>query len=361
MGSSELVGTSAAMAALRPEIERAARSDAKVLITGESGVGKEIVARRLHEGSRRGRSSLLAINCAGMPETLLESELFGHAKGSFTGAYRDKPGLLQLAHRGTIFLDEVGETTPRMQSLLLRFLETGEIQRVGSTVRDAQVDVRVIAATNRNLQEAVSAGEFRRDFFYRLNVIHVHVPPLRARIDDIPLLLEHFTKSACLRAGLPPLTYSADATAALQTYHWPGNVRELQNVVERLSVRIRGAIVQLADLPVEIQRSAVEGVSIRPAALTRADVVNSMFERITRRHESFWSVAYAPFMLRDLMREDIRALVERGLEEAGGDHDMLTKVFNMDQADYRRLLNFLRKHQCHGPLRLTAGERTRMP
>jgi DNA-binding NtrC family response regulator len=220
---------------------------------------------------------------------------------------------------------------------------------VGSTIREAQVDVRVIAATNRDLLEAVSAGQFRQDFFYRLNVIRVHVPPLRERADDIPLLLEHFTRNSCARSGVPPLSYSSDALAALQTYHWPGNVRELKNLVERLAVRLRGAMVEFGDLPPEIQRGAVDGVSTPPPS-ARAHIVNLMFERISRRRESFWSVAYAPFMVRDLTRDDIRALIARGLEEASGDHERLTKVFNMDEADYRRLLNFLRKHQCHRPL-----------
>lgn len=349
MGSLELVGTSNAAATLRSEIERAAISDAKVLITGESGVGKEIAARRLHAASRRSATPLMAINCAGMPETLLESELFGHAKGSFTGAYRDKPGLLQQAHRGTVVLDEVGETTMRMQSLLLRFLETGEIQRVGSTVREPRVDVRVIAATNRDLRAAVAAGQFRADFFYRLNVIHIHVPPLRERREDVVPLLERFTRNACAQSGVPHLSYSSDAMAALQAYDWPGNVRELRNVAERLAVRHRGAVVRPAHLPAEIHRCVANEKAVDAIPSARAHVVNLMFERISHRRESFWSVAYAPFMLRDVTRDDIRALVTRALEETGGNHDLLLKAFNMDAADYRRLLNFLRKHQCHMP------------
>ena len=171
---------------------RAAESPAKVLITGESGVGKDVVARYIHSHSSRRQTPFVAVNCAGVTETLLESELFGHVKGSFTGAYRDKRGKLQLAHRGTLFLDEVGEMSLRMQALLLRFLENGEIQAVGSDQSQARVDVRVVAATNRNLDELVAAGQFREDLLYRLRVIHLHVPPLRERAEDVDALIRHF-------------------------------------------------------------------------------------------------------------------------------------------------------------------------
>jgi transcriptional regulator with PAS, ATPase and Fis domain len=188
----DLIGHSPEILALQEEIERVARSDAKVLITGESGVGKEIVARSIHTLGPRAPMPFAPVNCAGLPETLLESELFGHVKGSFTGAYRDKPGKLETAHTGMVFLDEVGEMTLRMQGLLLRFLETGELQKVGADGGSRHVDVRVIAATNRNLRELISQGQFRDDLYYRLNVIHIVVPPLRDRREDIPELVEHF-------------------------------------------------------------------------------------------------------------------------------------------------------------------------
>ena len=172
--------------------DRAATSDGKVLITGETGVGKDLFARRIHARSRRRSHPFVAVNCAGLTESLLESELFGHVKGSFTGAYRDKPGKLQTAHRGTIFLDEVGEMSPRMQAMLLRFLENGEIQAVGADSRVMRLDVRVIAATNRNLPDMVAAGQFREDLLYRLRVIHIEVPPLRQRREDIEHLITHF-------------------------------------------------------------------------------------------------------------------------------------------------------------------------
>src|ERR1700682_3401932 len=191
-GHVEMIGTSHAVADLKAEIERVARSDAKVLITGETGVGKEHVAPAINAASARAQLAYVAVNCAGIPETLLESELFGHVKGSFTGAYRDKPGKLEMANNGTIFLDEIVEMKLRMQALLLRFLETGELQKVGADRGARATNVRVIAATNRNLRDLVTQGLFREDLFYRINVIHLVVPPLRERREDIPLLIEHF-------------------------------------------------------------------------------------------------------------------------------------------------------------------------
>src|SRR4051794_20156801 len=191
-GTAQLIGTSPSICDLRTEIDRVAPTDAKVLITGESGTGKEVVARQVYALSIRSGRPFVAVNCAGLPETLLESELFGHVKGSFTGAFRDKPGKLEIADEGIIFLDEVGEMTLRMQGLLLRFLETGEIQKVGAERTGSRVNVRTITATNRNLRELVASGEFREDLFYRLNVIHLVVPPLRERREDVPELANHF-------------------------------------------------------------------------------------------------------------------------------------------------------------------------
>src|SRR5215470_16901124 len=258
----QLTGRSAEVAALEQKIDRVARSDAKVLITGESGVGKEIVARSIHTRGPRASNVFAPVNCAGLPETLLESELFGHVKGSFTGAYRDKPGKLETAHMGTIFLDEVGEMTLRMQGLLLRFLETGELQKVGAERGGRVVNVRVIAATNRNLQDMIAQGLFREDLYYRLNVIHFWVPPLRERKDDIPLLIEFFLKRFTRGNGYLVKGIEPDAFAALTEYAWPGNVRELENVIERLVVTGRNEMVKLDDLPPEIRMQ--RGVSLRP-------------------------------------------------------------------------------------------------
>jgi two-component system response regulator AtoC len=272
----ELVSRSPEMLALQHELERVARSDAKVLITGESGVGKEIVARTIHAQSPRANHVFAPVNCAGLPETLLESELFGHVKGSFTGAYRDKPGKMETAHLGTVFLDEVGEMTLRMQGLLLRFLETGELQKVGADGGTRHVNVRIIAATNRDLRQLVAQGVFREDLFYRLNVIHIIVPPLRERRQDIPLLLNQFLVQFAAANGTPLLKISPDAMNALMTYSWPGNVRELENAIERLVVTQQGGVIECDHLPHEI----------RSAGSVRALAQNSERRRTRARERS---------------------------------------------------------------------------
>src|SRR6187455_459247 len=248
-----LVGDSPAMVDLKSEIGRVARSDAKVLITGESGSGKELVAQAIHNESSRADKAFVAVNCAGLPETLLESELFGHVRGSFTGAYRDKLGKLEMADSGSIFLDEIGEMTLRMQGLLLRFMETGELQKVGADRIAGRVNVRVIAATNRNLRDMITEGTFREDLFYRLNVIHLIVPPLRERREDVPELANHFLARFAKPEVSSARAISTDAMAMLSAYRWPGNVRELQNVIERALVKCRTEIIEPADLPPEVR------------------------------------------------------------------------------------------------------------
>ena len=213
-----LIGRSESMRALEADLECAARSDAKVLITGETGVGKEVVARLIHERSARTRGALLALNCAGLPDSLLESELFGHVRGSFTGAYKDKPGLLESASLGTVFLDEVGEMSPRMQVVLLRFLESGEIQRIGADRSHTRVNVRLITATNSDLQAAISSGAFREDLYFRLNVIRLIIPPLRERTEDIPLLVNYYLNYYSRQRKMNSSEVSSDAMDALIAY-----------------------------------------------------------------------------------------------------------------------------------------------
>ncbi|HKY20630.1 MAG TPA: sigma-54 dependent transcriptional regulator [Vicinamibacterales bacterium] len=342
----EMIGVSAATRAIQAEIECAARSDAKVLLTGESGVGKEVVARLIHHHSRRRHASLVTINCAGIPDTLLASELFGHVRGSFTDAYRDKEGWIEQADRGTIFMDEIGEMSTQMQSLLLRFLENGEIQRVGSDRRTTSVDVRIITATNRRLMERVAANEFREDLFYRLNVIHIEIPPLRQRREDVPVLMAHFLRkfSQSHRVDMP--TLSEHAAAQLAAAEWPGNVRQLRNVAERLVVRSNGGVITATDLPREIL-SMGASVEASAAPRRRGDV---LFERMVRDGESFWAAVYEPFMARDITREDLRSLVRQGLELTRGSYKSMAQLFNVPDSDYKRLLNCLRKHQCHLPI-----------
>ena len=338
-----LIGESAAIASVRKEIGYAARCDTKVLITGESGVGKEIVARLIHAASTRHMFPLVTVNCAALTETLLETELFGHVRGSFTGAFRDRTGALEQAHRGIVFMDEVGETSPRMQGLLLRFLETGEIQRVGADRMDARVNVRVIAATNRNLVEAVAAKSFREDLYYRLNVIQLHLPPLRDRKDDVPALLSHFLNHFAAHYSVANPRLSPDALALLCSYGWPGNVRELKNVAERLIVRSRDGTIDVPDLSLNLRRAEPEPTEVPPSGRRTADV---LYERVVVSRESFWSAVYGPFMSRDITRDDLRSLVRKGLEQTSGNYRALTELFHMPAGDYKRFLNFLRKHHC---------------
>jgi transcriptional regulator with PAS, ATPase and Fis domain len=345
-----LIGTSAAARYLEQEISDAARSDAKVLLTGESGVGKEVVARLIHLQSRRRNVKLVALNCAAVPDSLLESELFGHVRGSFTGAYRDKPGLLELANSGTIFLDEIGETSLRMQALLLRFLENGEIWRIGADRVQARSDVRVVAATNRDLADRIAQREFRADLYYRLNVLHIKIPPLRERREDIPLFLDHFFRAYSDQHLTPVPELTASARAALIAYDWPGNVRELKNLVERLVVRRRSGPIHEPDLPAEVlglthrrvQPKAGEAAPVR----SRAD---DLYDRMVLEGESFWSAVHPLFTARDMTREDMRAIVSRGLTQTRGSYRLLLQLFNMPAEDYKAFLNFLRKHQCHMP------------
>jgi transcriptional regulator with PAS, ATPase and Fis domain len=345
-----LIGSSHPMLELRQEIERIARSDAKVLITGESGVGKELVARAIHTNSPRADRAFIAVNCAGLPETLLESELFGHVKGSFTGAYRDKPGKLETADEGTIFLDEVGEMTLRMQGLLLRFLETGELQKVGSERAGRRVDVRVVAATNRNLQDLIAQGQFREDLYYRLNVIHFWVPPLRERKEDIPGLIQYFLSRFTATNGYLVKGIDTDAFQALCDYPWPGNVRELENVIERLIVTGRHEQVRPEDLPPEI-RMQRSGLGLKPKRERRKTVVDDLYKRLRDDRESFWTAVYPLYMAREITRQNVRDVIRKGLEEAKGNYKIVCKLFNIESADYKKFLNFLRKHDCQLPFK----------
>jgi transcriptional regulator with PAS, ATPase and Fis domain len=347
MEVTKLVGSSPAVQALQEEIYYASRCDAKVLITGESGAGKEIVARLIHEGSPRRRASLITVNCAALTETLLETELFGHVRGSFTGAYRDRTGVFELANRGTVFMDEIGETTPRMQGLLLRFLETGEIQRVGSDQVQTRVDVRVIAATNRVLVDSVAQKTFREDLYYRLNVIHLQVPPLRERRDDIPVLLKHFLEFFARQYQTTTPTVSKEALDALVEHSWPGNVRELKNVVERLVIRSPAGEISRDDLPLDVVRVAAPPAA--PGRNAPRPVADVLYDQIVKEGQSFWSAVYAPFISRDLTRDDLRALVRKGLERTAGNYKVLVELFNMPADDYKRFLGFLRKYHCHMP------------
>lgn len=340
------------MRALEADIDLAARSDAKVLITGETGVGKEVVARLIHQRSLRATAQMVTLNCAGLPDSLLESELFGHVKGSFTGAYRDKPGLLEMAPNGTVFLDEVGEMSPRMQAVLLRFLETGEIQRIGADRSHTRVNVRLITATNRKLETEVASGAFREDLYFRLNVVRLAIPPLRERVDDIAPLLTYYFGWYSQAHRTPAVELAPEALEALLAYSWPGNVRELKNVVERVVLKASGRVIRIGDLPAEVVKTAPPPAADASAPIdanTRSSVAEDLAAQMLKRGESFWSAVYPSFMARDLTRQDLRSVVQIGLEQTKGNYRLLVEVFNMPGADYKRFLSFLRKHDCHLP------------
>ena len=248
----ELVGQSPALRGVLEAVTRAAPTSATVLLLGESGVGKELVARTIHRNSPRANQRFVQVNCAAIPEELIESELFGHEKGSFTGATEKQVGKFEQADRGTIFLDEIGDMSPKTQAKVLRVLQEQEVERLGSA-RTIKVDVRVIAATNKNLEEAIGQGQFREDLHFRLNVIPIAVPPLRDRREDVPRLVQHFAKRIAEEHNLRPKRFDLAAMDALQRSRWRGNIRELRNTVERLLIMTPADVVRVEDLPVEIR------------------------------------------------------------------------------------------------------------
>ena len=267
-GAGEILGESSAIESVREQIARVAPTVARVLITGESGTGKELVARAIHRGSPRSKQPFLRLNCAAVPEELIESELFGVVRGAFTGAVETREGKFGAADGGTLFLDEIGDMSQRTQTKLLRALQEGEIEKVGSHVTE-KVDVRVLAATNKNLEEEVAAGRFREDLYYRLAVVPIPLPPLRVRKEDVVLLAQHFADAFYAENGLPERAFEAELMERLQRHSWPGNIRELRNVVERLIIMGRGPTLAAADLPPELRG---EGTVSRPAGARDAEV-----------------------------------------------------------------------------------------
>jgi len=256
----QLIGDSPQLRTMKKLLEKSAPTDSAVLISGESGTGKELAARFIHKASHRNDKRFVPIDCACIPENLLESELFGFERGAFTGANQTKLGLLELAHGGTLFLDEIGELPLQLQAKLLRVLQEHEIQRVGG-LKQIYVDIRLLAATNRDLQSAIEEGHFRQDLFYRLNVINIEMPPLRERTGDIPLLVKHFIVTLGARLHKPEVNITPAAINLLSQYSWPGNVRELENVMERMLVLLEGSTIKPSDIPVDIRG----GIEVVPA------------------------------------------------------------------------------------------------
>ncbi|MFQ5600411.1 MAG: sigma-54 interaction domain-containing protein [Candidatus Krumholzibacteriia bacterium] len=266
--ASQLLGESAALRRVREQVALCARTPGRVLITGETGTGKEVVARAIHAQSDRRRGPWVAVNCAAVPSELIESELFGHEKGAFTGALRSRRGKFEQAHKGTLFLDEIGDMPAHMQAKLLRVLEEGEVERVGGD-RRLRVDIRVLAATNRDLRTDIETGRFRQDLFHRLNVVAIHITPLREHPEDIPVLVTHFVEMLSKHAGLRPVEIGDDLMARLQQHPWPGNARELRNTLERILIFSQGRrpnLDLLDELLAESARSTPGASTSAPAA-----------------------------------------------------------------------------------------------
>jgi two-component system, NtrC family, response regulator AtoC len=287
-GRFRLVGQSPAIRQIYAVVEKVANTPSTVLISGESGTGKELIARALHENSNRHAGPFIKINCAAIPKTLMESELFGYDKGAFTGAVGAKPGRFELAHGGTLFLDEIGEIPVEMQVKLLRVLQESEFERVGG-IKTIKVDVRLVTATNRDLLEEIGAGNFREDLFYRLNVVPIQIPPLRERREDIPLLADHFIAKFNERLKKQIVAISPEAVEQLVAYNWPGNIRELENLMERTILFCEGPEIHVSDLPPEIVGATVPpsgagagDETTRPAAGSLKEAVRAETERVER-------------------------------------------------------------------------------
>ena len=326
-----IIGHSQPIQAVRGMIERAAPTDSSVLITGRSGVGKELVARAIHQQSRRAKERFVAINCPSIPSSLIESEMFGHERGAFTGADRSKMGLVELAQGGTLFLDEIAELPLEMQVKLLRVIQEREIQRVGG-LKLIPVDLRLIAATNRDLQEEMAAGRFREDLFYRLNVVHLHIPSLGERTSDILELAEHFLDRIGRRMQRHGLRLSAGAQAKLQAYHWPGNIRELENVIERALVLSSTSVIEENELMINLNgEGGHNGHNGHPAAPPAPQLAQSA----AAAQQVRWSIDYRE--ARDQFeREYLLSLIE----QAGGN---MTRASQISGISRRNLYEKLEK------------------
>jgi two-component system nitrogen regulation response regulator NtrX len=309
----QIVGRSFALRQVLDRVEKVAPTDARVLVTGENGTGKELVARAIHRLSQRADKSFIELNCAAIPSELIESELFGHMKGSFTGAHEDRAGKFELADGGTLFLDEIGDMSLQAQAKVLRALQEGIVTRVGGA-KPIQVDVRVLAATNKDLEEEIKGGRFREDLYYRLNVIPLHVPPLRERREDIPMLVRHFVESNAREANLRPRSFSDDALDRLQRMDWPGNVRELRNTVERLLILSGGPAVAADDVDLLVGgRMKGGGLSGDLLGCTTFAEFKEAAERafiLQKLRENDWNVSETARIL-DMPRSNLYKKIER--------------------------------------------------
>lgn len=331
---SGIVGRSEAMQQVFKMIGQVAGTDATALITGESGTGKELVARAIYHHSNRNGQPFLAVNCAAIPEQLLESELFGHERGAFTGATLQRIGKFEQCNGGTIFLDEIGDMTPATQTKILRVLQSGTFERVGGNT-PLKVDVRIIAATNKPLEEAVAAREFREDLFYRLNVVRIQIPPLRERREDVRLLVNYFLKKFAREQEAPPKSVSSGVIKALEQYHWPGNVRELENIVRRALVVAKGDAILLSDLPPEIVGQLPSPSAAAPVSSGAASAADGNVTDVVALSRKLFQWARKDPKLK-LIPAVERELVLQALKETSGNQVQAAKLLGITRATLRK-------------------------
>jgi len=305
---------------LREKVKAAARVSSSVLVTGESGTGKELVAKAIHEYSDRRVGKFVAVDCGALPDDLIESELFGYKRGAFTTAVADKSGLFEEANGGTLFLDEIANTSRRFQAKLLRVLQDRQLRRLGDVIM-RKLDLRVIAATNCELTPLVRRGDFREDLYYRLNVFPIQVPPLRRRMEDVPLLVEHMLHSRGKKI-------SNAAIAKLMTYTFPGNVRELENVVESAACTASGPMIEADDVTLPLETD-------KPWQLEQVIVGD------------FWESVARPYAERLITKNQVEHLIRQGLERTGGSYKKMLPLLNIAESDYKRFMDFLRRHNCN--------------
>lgn len=344
-----IVGTSLPMQQLFRRLDSLTKGGANVLICGESGTGKELVARAIHYNSSRREKNFIPVDCGAIPEELMESELFGHKKGAFTGALADKAGLFESADGGTIFLDEISNLKIHLQPKLLRVLQEKEVRRVGE-IQNRKVDVRVVAASNRDLKELVESGEFRQDLYYRLNIVRLQLPPLRERREDVPLLATHFLRHFNV-TNKTYKTVSGSVLKFLQGYAFPGNVRELQNIMEAAYYLSQDNVLKVEDLPEDVRDP-----SVSPSALPRPPLeiddsavdpaARRLYDRMVQQKESFWDVVRAPYIERMITARQLADIIRLGLEATKGRYKDMVRLFNIGEVDYKPFMNFLRKSRC---------------
>ena len=343
-GIAGFVGQSQTIREILQEIRQLHKTGTtNVLITGESGTGKELIARAIHFGGPRAKRSFTTVNCSAILRDLAESSFFGHTRGAFTGATTDKKGYFELADDGTLFLDEIGDMPLELQAKLLRVLEDGCVTPVGGT-RENHVDVRILAATNADIQAKMAAGEFRSDLYYRLAGFTVTLPPLRERPDDIPLLASHFLNMFATEMGIETPALSQETLAALPTYPFPGNVRELKNIIERALLESGGGTIQPQHLHF-LHAHALPPVTGDFEGDAQAAIISERYRRMTEGDERFWEVIHAPFLDRELNRDQVQAIIEKGLEETGGSYKALLPLFGITEEHYLKFMDFLRHHQ----------------